>query len=136
MLNKTIDSLDEKYSNWNVIMLATANKHINNKVDTIPINIVSQDGSIKEPLKIEKLQTATTSSAYIVKESYVDNILNLFNNCNDNMEPGKLSGSGHEYWALDQKWAELQIKDNWFVLNKDPIKQREIWSTILTESHT
>ena len=138
LLNKTIDTLDSKYSNWDVIMLATANKIIDDKIDDMSINVVSLDGSIKEPLplKIQKLKNATTSSAYIVKDTYVDNIINLFNNCNDNMEHSKLSGQGYEYWALDQKWAELQIKDNWFVLEKDPIKQRAIWSTIMSESHT
>ena len=136
LLNKTIDTLDEKYSNWDVIMLATANKVIDDKIDNMSINVVSPDGSIKEPLKIQKLKTATTSSAYIVKDSYVDNILNLFNTCNDNMVHSKLSGQGFEFWALDQKWAELQVKDNWFVIDKDPIKQRAIWSTIISESHT
>ena len=138
LLNKTIDTLDSKYSNWDVIMLATVNKIIDDKTQSMSINVVSLDGSIKEPLplKIQKLKNATTSSAYIVKDTYVDNIINLFNNCNDNMEHSKLSGQGHEYWALDQKWAELQVKDNWFVLEKDPIKQRAIWSTILKESHT
>ena len=132
----TDTSLDEKYSNWDVIMLATANKVIDDKIDNMSINVVSPDGSIKEPLKIQKLKTATTSSAYIVKDSYVDNILNLFNTCNDNMVHSKLSGQGFEFWALDQKWAELQVKDNWFVIDKDPIKQRAIWSTIISESHT
>jgi GR25 family glycosyltransferase involved in LPS biosynthesis len=133
LLNKTIDTLDEKYSNWDVIMLATANKDIDNKQEMIPLDIVSPDGN---KLNIQKLKTATTSSAYIVKDTYVDNIINLFNTCNDNMEHKKLSGQGFEYWALDQKWAELQIKDNWFVIDKDPIKQRAIWSTILSESHS
>lgn len=135
LLNKTIDTLDEKHSNWDVIMLATINKIIDNNIESIPINVVSPDESIKEPLLIQKLKNATTSSAYIIKDTYVDNILNLFNNCNDNMLHNKLSGQGHEFWALDQKWSELQEKDNWFVINKDPIKQREIWSTILSESH-
>ena len=133
LLNKTIDTLDEKYSNWDVIMLATANKDIDNKQEMIPLDIVSPDGN---KLNIQKLKTATTSSAYIVKDTYVDNIINLFNTCNDNMEHKKLSGQGFEYWALDQKWAELQIKDNWYVIDKDPIKQRAIWSTILSESHS
>ena len=135
LLNKTIETLDEKHSNWDVIMLATANKHIDDKINAMSINVVSPDGSIKEPLKIQKLRTATTSSAYIVKDTYVDNILNLFNTCNDNMVHNNLSGQGHEWWALDQKWSEIQMKDNWFVIDKDPIKQRAIWSTIMNESH-
>jgi hypothetical protein len=52
------------------------------------------------------------------------------------MQHKKLSRDGYEIWALDQKWAELQIKDNWFVLDKDPIKQRAVWSTIMKESHS
>jgi len=152
IISKSMDTLDDKHLNWDVIMLATANKVIDDKFLPIPIPIpihittISPDTSKKESIKevikepkeliqIQKLKTATTSSAYIVKNTYVDNIINLFNTCNDNMEPNKLSGDKFEFWALDQKWAELQIKDNWFVLNKDPIKQREIWSTILTESH-
>ena len=148
MLNKTLDTLDDTNSNWDVIMLGTANKVIDNKFSPISINVKSSESQpskssknnstseSSKTLQIQKLTTATTSSAYIVKESYVDNILNLFNNCNDNMVPDKLSGQGFEHWALDQKWAELQRKDNWFVLDKDPIKQRAIWSTILTESHS
>ena len=142
IINKTIEELDTKHPDWNVIMLATANKVLdnssssnhnnnNNKTNnkTIPIEVSTTDGS-SIPLKIEKLKTATTSSAYIVKKMYVDNILNLFNNCNNNMSTEKLNGNDYEHWALDQKWAELQIKDNWFCIDKDPIKQREIWSTI------
>ena len=152
MLNKTLDTLDDKNSNWDVIMLGTANKVIDDKFSPISISIESPVPPESQPskssnnnnstsessqtLQIQKLTTATTSSAYIVKNTYVDNILNLFNNCNDNMVPDKLSGQGFEHWALDQKWADLQRKDNWFVLDKDPIKQRAIWSTILKESHS
>jgi len=152
LLNKTIDKLDETNPNWDVIMLATANKVIDNKIESIPIDIIlnnnknsnnknsnnknsNNKNSNTNTLKIQKLKTATTSSAYIIKDTYVDNIINLFNNCNNNMEHKKLSRTGFEYWALDQRWAELQIKDNWFVIDKDPIKQREIWSTIMSESH-
>ena len=78
------------------IILPTPNKiiDIDNKIDSIPINITitSHDNSNNKILQIQKLKTATNSSAYIVKDTYVDNIINLFNNCNDNMEPNKLSG--------------------------------------------
>ena len=88
------------------------------------------------PLKLEKLHSATTSSAYIVKKSYAENILNLFNTCNDNMSPKKMTSDGFEHWALDQKWAELQNKDKWFCIDKDPIKQRAIWSTIQSNANS
>jgi GR25 family glycosyltransferase involved in LPS biosynthesis len=143
IINQTIDTLDSKNPNWNVIMLATANKILDNTDNTDnnnstilqPLEIYTPDGTNK-PIKIEKIKQATTSSAYIIKDSYVDNILDLFKTCNDNMQQDKLSGDKHEFWALDQKWATLQEKDNWYAISPDPIKQRAIWSTILTESHT
>ena len=149
LINTSLDELDNNHPDWNVIMLATANKVLdndkknkknkknnkNNKNNddnngkSIPIEIYAADGKTV-PLQIEKLKSATTSSAYIVKKTYVDDILNLFNNCNNNMSPSKMTGQAFEHWALDQKWAELQNKDKWFCIDKDPIKQRAIWSTI------
>jgi hypothetical protein len=134
-LIKMMDILDEKDPNWNVIMLGTANKVINDKVNDINMEIYGPDGKLV-PLKVQRLHSATTSSAYIVKDTYVESILGLFSTCNDNMEHGKLSGNGFEFWALDQKWSQLQEKDNWYCLDKDPIKQRAIWSTIISESHS
>lgn len=129
LINETLDTLDNKNPDWNVIMLASANKVVDEKAPEYALNISTLDGPII-PIKIKKLQTATTSSAYIIKDTYVDRIINLFNNCNDNMEHGKMSSPGNEHWALDQRWADLQRKDNWFVYDKDPVKQRAIWSTI------
>jgi len=149
LISKSLTSLDEKHPDWNVIMLATANKTIDNKTSVIPLDVSipapenansntssNSDSTKKTTLNIQKLNTATTSSAYIIKDSYVDNILSLFKHCNNNMTPDKLTSSGFENWALDQKWAELQSKDKWFCYDKDPIKQRAIWSTIMSESHT
>ena len=134
LINQSLDTLDSKQPDWNVIMLGTANKVIDNNTNTMPLEIYSPNGTIV-PLAIEKLKTATTSSAYIVKDTYVGDILGLFDTCNEKMKHTKLSGQGHEFWALDQKWAELQMKDKWFSIDKDPIKQRAIWSTIINESH-
>lgn len=145
IINQSLDILDSKNPNWNVIMLATVNKILDNEnkanenkaedqIQMQSFEIYAPDGSIK-PIKLEKIKKATTSSAYIVKDSYVDSILDLFKTCNDNMQQDKLSGDKHEFWALDQKWETLQEKDNWYAISPDPIKQREIWSTILTESH-
>ena len=134
LLNKTLDTLDEKHSNWDVIMLAASNININNKSPSIPIDVISPDGSIKDPLKIHKIKSAKTSSAYIIKDTYVDNVLDLFNK-----KDGKDGKDGkdeknknnilnqdynNEYLSLDNKWGELQVKDNWFIINKDPIIQR------------
>lgn len=137
IITQAIQILDEKDPEWNVIMLATANKVINDKAPephSTQLEIYAPDTTLK-PTKLERLTRATTSSAYIVKGDYVDEILNLFNTCNDNMKATQLSGNKYEYWALDQKWESLQASDRWYALSPDPIKQREIWSTILTESH-
>jgi GR25 family glycosyltransferase involved in LPS biosynthesis len=137
VINKSLNELDRHYPNWNVVMLATANKIIdnnnnnNNNKKTLPIDLglVYQAESKSIPIKLEKLKSATTASAYIVKKEYVNHILDLFNHCNNNMSSKNMSSKGFEHWALDQKWAEIQGKDNWFCYNKDPIKQRSIWST-------
>ena len=137
IITQSMKTLDEKDPNWDVIMLATANKVINSKAQephSSQLEIYAPDGTIK-PITLERLTRATTSSAYIVKGEYVEEILALFNTCNDNMKPNKLSGNNYEFWALDQKWASLQKRDHWYALSPDPIKQREIWSSILTESH-
>ena len=155
IINKSLTELDTHYPDWNVIMLATANKVLdkdynkinklknnnnNNNTKPLPIDLglVFEEEKKEEkkeviPLNIEKLKSATTSSAYIVKKDYVNHILDLFNHCNNNMSPKNMTSEGYEHWALDQRWAEIQGKDNWFCINKDPIKQRSIWSTIQSD---
>ena len=155
LINKSLEELDKNYPEWNVIMLATANKIIDkdyNKINKLknelnnefknelnkkqlPIDLDIYTNKDKtNSLKLEKLKQATTSSAYIVKKEYADNILNLFNHCNNNMSPKNMSSKGYEHWALDQKWAELQNHNMWFCIDKDPIKQRAIWSTIQSDA--
>lgn len=155
LINKSLEELDKNYPEWNVIMLATANKIIDkdyNKINKLknelnnefknelnkkelPIDLDIYTNKDKtNSLKLEKLKQATTSSAYIVKKEYADNILNLFNHCNNNMSPKNMSSKGYEHWALDQKWAELQKNNMWFCIDKDPIKQRAIWSTIQSDA--
>ena len=132
VINKSLEKLDTHHSDWNVLMLGTANKILDNKHKDIDLEIESDNDN----LRIEKIDFATTGTAYIVKDTYVDNILNLFNTCNNKMQHNKLTGNNYEFWALDQKWKDLQNKDKWFCINKDPIKQRDIWSTTMQESHS
>lgn len=138
IINQSLDILDSNHPDWNVIMLGSAHKVIDKSTPDIILNININDTSTntnttntnKQPYILQKLQTATTSSAYIIKDTYVDTILNLFNNCNNNMKSETLTQKGWEEWALDQRWATIQRKHKWFSINKDPIKQRNIWSTI------
>jgi hypothetical protein len=136
-LSRALEKLDEIDPDWNVLMLATAWKLLPDKEDkkiSQELEIYNPQGE-RVPLALQRLHKATTSSAYIVKDSYVDQILGLFDTCNNNMKPDQLNEKGHEPWALDQQWATLQERDKWYCLDPDPIKQREIWSTILNESH-
>lgn len=115
-LNQVLKDVDNEH--WDVIMLATANKqYINDK-----------------GYKLKRLQSATTSSAYIIKDTYVDTLLGLFNQCNDNTSSEKMNQDKLEPWALDQQWAKLQRNDRWYCFEEDPVTQRNIWST--TESHS
>ena len=125
IIEKAITILDKNDPDWNVIMLATEYKNVTPKyyLHNTP------------EITLDRLHRATTSSAYIIKNSYVDNLLNLFEHCNENMSSDKLSGDNQEYWALDQKWMPLQEQDNWYSFSIDPIKQRAIWSTTMIHSH-
>jgi hypothetical protein len=125
IIEKAINILDKNDPDWNVIMLATAYK------DSTP----AYDLHNTPKITLDRLHKATTASAYIIKNSYVDKLLTLFEHCNENMSPNNLSGDNHEYWALDQKWLSLQEKDRWYSFSTDLIKQRDIWSTTMKNSH-
>ena len=141
--NDIIDIVLEKMNskNWDVIMLAGANKIYDDKFKLIPIEIQltetkdNKEININKTFNIKKIKSATTSSAYIIKQEYLKKLLKVFNNCNKNMERSKLSGNNYENNALDQQWCVLQEKDNWYIFDNDLIKQRAIWSTIMKESH-
>jgi len=141
--NDIIDLVLEKMNNknWDVIMLAGANKVYDDKDNSIEIMIDSievkdeKEVNIKKTFNIKKINGATTSSAYIIKQGYLDTLLEVFNQCNKNMERSKLSGNNYENNALDQQWRVLQEKDFWYILDNDLIRQRAIWSTIMKESH-
>ena len=111
--------------NWDVFMLGTCYKQIS--------GIVS---SIGDDLLVEKVKLSTTSTAYLIKYHYIDTLMEVFKKSNDNMSSEKLSEHNSEPWALDQQWISLQSKDNWYCLNKDLFRQRNINSTILSESHS
>lgn len=135
-LRQALEKLDTIDPDWNVLMLATAWKVISplDNPDKQGLEIYNPQGE-RVPQVLERLKKATTSSAYIVKASYVDKILGLFDTCNRNLQADKLNEKGHEPWALDQQWATIQERDKWYCLSNDPVKQRAIWSTIISESH-
>ena len=111
-LSNILDFLKDK--EWDVIMIGKANTvEKENHNDII------------------KLKSGTTSTGYIIKKHYYNKLLDLFIDCNNHMTTDKWGETNkHEPYALDQKWSELQGKDNWYGFKKDLLKQRNIWSTI------
>lgn len=117
---KIIATLENRHQSWDIIMLATAY-------------------ATKEPLvdDIVRVRKSTTSSAYIIKRAYIDTLLECFMECDSHMSADKVKDpkNGFEDYALDQQWAKLQKRDNWFGFSKDLSKQREVWSSIQTGVH-
>lgn len=121
-ITKIISTLESSKQSWDIIMLATAY-------------------AIKEPLSgsddIVRIRKSTTSSAYIIKWTYVDTLLACFMDCDAHMSADKVKDpkNGFEDYALDQQWAKLQKRDNWFGFTNDISKQRAVWSSIQTGVH-
>jgi GR25 family glycosyltransferase involved in LPS biosynthesis len=130
---KKLDTIDP---DWNVLMLMASWKviHPADAPENQSLEIYNPQGE-RIPLALQRLKAATSALAYVVKASYVDEILKLFDRCNNNLQPDRLNEDNHEPWALDQQWRTLQERDRWYCLDKDIIKQRAIWSTIMSESH-
>jgi len=119
MVSDALDYLKDNKISWDVILLAT----VRSKKE----NIKSIDNNI-----LMKVKNSTTSSGYIVNNSYYNKLMEVFNKSNSMMSKDKWSVSKYsEPWALDQKWLPLQAKDNWFAFKKDLIKQRHISSSIM-----
>lgn len=133
-LNKAIAKLDTIDPDWNVLMLATAWKVIS-QMDDPPNQMLDIDLQDEAPQTLQRLKSATTASAYIVKASYADTILKLFDKCNSNLKSDRLNEDNYEPWALDQQWRILQERDRWYCFDKDLVKQRAIWSTTMSQSH-
>lgn len=136
IITQALEKLDTIEPDWNVLMLATAWKVISpaDAPEQQSLEIYNPQGE-RVPLALQRLKSATTASAYIVKASYVDEILKLFDKCNNNLKPDRLNEDNYEPWALDQQWRSLQERDRWYCLDKDIVKQRAIWSTTMSQSH-
>jgi len=103
-----------KDKEWDVIMLSIANE---NYEDTDNENI-------------KRILGGTLGTSYIVNKHYYEDLIMLFEDCNNKMVHTKWGNDdGHEPNALDQKWVELQSKDKWYCYKEPLIKQRKIWST-------
>ena len=105
---------------WDVIVLSKANEQLEDLNDA--------------PNDIKKINSSTLTSGYIVKNHYLQSLIDLFEEGNENMKDNiwrKDGGQEYEPNVSDQIWRRLQKKDNWFGFTQDLIKQREIWSDSL-----
>jgi hypothetical protein len=119
--NKDVDNIfnDLKDIEWDIINLSCANR---------------KSDSVTSKNYIDKLIYATTTTCYIIKSHYYDNMINLFEYCNQMMVSWKWGATSDkndwESYALDQKWNELVKKDNWYCSKNNLIKQRNTKSSI------
>lgn len=115
------DAITELPTNWDVLMMATANK---------------KEAALPDKKHINKLNAATTGTAYLVNAKYYAKLILLFEYCNSMMTPDKWGkNNNHEPYALDQKWMELQEHDNWFCTKTDLFIQRNSKSTTNAKGH-
>lgn len=117
-------AIKENNLEWDVIMFATAYAEDHKTAISGNPNIV-------------RIKRATTASAYIINQPYIDTLLNCFHYCDENMSEEKVNDlkNGEEQFALDQQWFKLQEKDNWLGFKNDISKQRAIWSSTQTGVH-
>jgi GR25 family glycosyltransferase involved in LPS biosynthesis len=75
-------------------------------------------------VKIQKCQTTT---GYLVKQHYYDNLIKNFEEGIHNLT---LNLNNTNDYAIDQYWTKLQLVDNWFLLTPLTITQRPDYSNI------
>tara|TARA_Y100000590_G_scaffold470766_1_gene669752 strand:+ start:34526 stop:35263 length:738 start_codon:yes stop_codon:yes gene_type:complete len=102
-----------------------------NKWDIFMLSAAFKKSSETDHDNIVKIQSASTSTAYIVNNTYYDTLLKTFINCNNNMLSSRWEKDGWESFALDQQWKPLQKEHLWFALNEDLLKQDFSGSTIM-----
>lgn len=84
--------------------------------------------------------SSKTTSAYMVKRSYVPQLIKSYLTGAINLKK-YMPVISPEYWgtlldlyAADMVWQELQKKDNWFILNPSVVIQRPSYSDIMRQN--
>ena len=110
VFNKINTFLKDYSNNWDVIMLTTAHK-----------NLEQIDGKNY----IKNVNSATTSSGYIIQKHFYDKLIEKLKFCLKKMEEEmnewsktNIAKKKHQTgWALDQCWADLQKASRWYVFD-------------------
>ncbi len=112
IVNKALDLDDDK---WDVLVLGGCNQQKGEIIDN----------------EMYYLKFSTTTTGYIVKNSYYDTLLDLFNDANNKMTHAKWGeDDGWEGNAPDQRWNELIKIDKFIGFEPNLIVQRGSPSSI------
>ena len=107
IINKFLSDYKE---NWDVIMLTTVHKKLE-KIDNIDY--------------IKNVNSASTSSGYIIQKHFYDKLIEKLKFCLKKMEEEMKEWSktnigkkkNETSWALDQCWSDLQKKSRWYIFD-------------------
>jgi len=129
-LDKSI--IDEKINNFL--------KNFGKNWDVIQLSSVYIDlKNIENISDVKKVNSATTSSAYIIQKHFYNNLINTLKESVIKMEEEMIEFKDkhgnikkHETgYALDQYWADLQQKSKWYIFDPYLGKQSGISSSIM-----
>lgn len=110
VVDKKINHFLKMYPNFNVIQFTTVHKHLRDINDK----------------NVKKVDSASTSSAYILNSNFYDKLLNDLNESKRKMEEemvelwkkNKKNEKIYETdYALDQHWNDLQKKSEWYIFD-------------------
>jgi GR25 family glycosyltransferase involved in LPS biosynthesis len=110
---ETLEKLDRIVNSdieWDVILLGGNNYPPYQKIN-------------EDCIKVNNCQTTT---AYIVKQSYYDTLINHWQKGLDKL----IETNDHRKYALDQYWKILQKKDNFILITPINVVQKESYSDI------
>jgi GR25 family glycosyltransferase involved in LPS biosynthesis len=102
------------------------NKAMSHKWDIIVLHGANQQEKEKIDDDLYYLKQSTQSTGYIIKLSYYDKLINLYEWANPLLEQTKV----HWVYAPDQIWKQYQEKDNWYYFVTRIGKQRPGYSDI------
>jgi len=110
LTNKTLNNVLNSRIDWDVILLGGNN----NK----PYNKINED--------CVKVNNCLTTTAYLVKQSYYDTLINQWKEGLQKL----IETEDEPKFALDQYWKHLQKRDNFLLLTPLNVVQRESYSDI------
>jgi hypothetical protein len=110
IFNRNIERFFNDVKEWDLVMLSA--------------NLFQSE--ITEYPYLCKVFDAQTTSGYAVNSHFIDNVIEVFDECVVNLELGELSGA----YSPDQNWKKIQRDSNWFAFSPLLGYQMDDWSDI------